>query len=152
MSLIKWNRDQFLPDFTNVLNELFEDDFFSKGKYTPAVNIKDNKDEYQIEVAAPGLDKGDFKISLDKDVLTISAEKKAEKVENKGETTDEHKKSKPTYTRREFSYQSFSRSFTLPKTVKHDEIEANYKNGVLNIVVPKEDAAKDNGAKTIDIS
>lgn len=148
MSLIKWNRDQFLPDFTNVLNELFDDDFFSKGKYMPAVNIKDNLNDYQIEVAAPGLEKGDFKISLDDDVLTISAEKKAEKVEN----SDENKESKPTYTRREFSYQSFSRSFTLPKSVKHDEIEANYKNGVLSIVVPKEEAAKDNGIKTIDIS
>ncbi|WP_299455798.1 Hsp20/alpha crystallin family protein [uncultured Microscilla sp.] len=148
MSLIKWNRDQFLPDFTNVLNELFEDDFFSKGKYMPAVNIKDNTDDYHIEVAAPGLDKGDFKISLDDDVLTISSEKKSEHVEN----SEEPQGDKPTYTRREFSYQSFSRSFTLPKSVKHDDISANYNNGVLSIVVPKEEASKEGEVKTIDIS
>ncbi|EAY29550.1 Hsp20/alpha crystallin family protein [Microscilla marina] len=148
MSLIKWNRDQFLPDFTNVLNELFDDDFFSKGKYMPAVNIKDNTDDYHIEVAAPGLDKGDFKISLDDDVLTISSEKKSEHVEN----SEESQGDKPTYTRREFSYQSFSRSFTLPKSVKHDDISANYNNGVLSIVVPKEEASKEGEVKTIDIS
>lgn len=109
MSLIQWNRHQFLPEFSNVLNNFLDDDWFGKGSQIPAVNVKDNANDYQIEVAAPGLTKEDFKVALDHNVLTVSSEKKTENVEASEE--------KSKYTRREFSYQSFSRSFTLPKGV-----------------------------------
>lgn len=144
MSLIQWNRHQFLPEFSNVLNNFLDDDWFGKGSQIPAVNVKDNANDYQIEVAAPGLTKEDFKVALDHNVLTVSSEKKTENVEASEE--------KSKYTRREFSYQSFSRSFTLPKGVEQDKISANYENGVLNITVPKQEATKEKGAKTINIS
>jgi len=153
MSLIKWNSNQFFPEisnprFSNWVNNFFEDDWFTKGSQLPAVNVKDNENDYQIEVAAPGLSKEDFKLSLDHNVLTIASEKKTENVE--GSQGKDQEKSK--YTRREFSYQSFRRSFTLPKDVKQNEISASYENGVLNIVVPKQDTTKETGSKTINIS
>lgn len=154
---MKWNRNQFFPEFanagiSNLMNNFFEDDWFGKSSQLPAVNVKDNENDYQIEVAAPGLNKEDFKLSLDNNVLTVASEKKTENMEESkdGETLKEGKE-KVKYTRREFSYQSFKRSFTLPKHVKQDEISANYENGVLNILVPKQVIAKENGAKTINI-
>ncbi|OJJ16400.1 hypothetical protein BKI52_34495 [marine bacterium AO1-C] len=153
MSLIKWNSNQFFPEishprFSNWVNNFFEDDWFAKGSQLPAVNVKDNEGDYQIEVAAPGLNKEDFKLSLDNNILTIASEKKTENVEESQEKDEK----KGKYTRQEFSYQSFLRSFTLPKDVKQGEISASYENGVLNIVVPKQDVAKETGSKTINIS
>ena len=105
------------------MDNFFADDFFDnqwlekKLKHTlPAVNIKENKNEFKIEFASPGFTKKDFKIDLDEDVLTISAEKEKEK----NEESD-------NFTRKEFSYNSFSRSFTLPKTVNAEKIDAKYK-------------------------
>lgn len=144
MSLIQWNRHQFLPEFSNVLNNFLDDDWLGKGSQMPAVNIKDNLNEYQIEVAAPGFTKEDFKVALNHNVLTVSSEKKTENVEDS--------KEKGKYTRREFSYQSFSRSFTLPKGVEQGNISANYENGILNITVPKQEASKEKGIKTINVS
>jgi len=156
MSLIKWNSNQFFPEisnprFSNWVNNFFEDDWFAKGSQLPAVNVKDNENDYQIEVAAPGLNKEDFKLSLDHNVLTIASEKKTENVEESTEKDQGKGQEKVKYTRREFSYQSFSRSFTLPKDVKQNEISANYENGVLNIIVPKQDTTKETGSKTINI-
>ena len=109
------------------------------GSSVPSVNVKDEKDNYKIEVAAPGLKKDDFNIEVNNDVLTISSEKKDEK-------KDEDK----NYTRREFNYQAFQRSFTLPPSVDADNIDASYDNGVLEVKVPKKEEAKKE-SKKIDI-
>jgi HSP20 family protein len=97
----------------------------------PSVNIVENKDNYRVAVAAPGLKKEDFKIDIDGNVLTISSEKEEEK-----------KESEEKYTRREYSYSAFSRSFTLPEDVNKEAIEARYADGVLNISLPRKEEAK----------
>jgi HSP20 family protein len=97
----------------------------------PAVNIAENENEFHIELASPGLKKEDFKINLDKNVLTISAEKKSENVE-------EGKK----FSKREYSYNSFTRSFTLPESADHSKIEADYTDGILKLTVAKKEEAK----------
>lgn len=128
MNLIRFNHR---PSFSNLMGE------FQKNVYNqmeedsgdiPAVNILDNKDNFLMELAAPGMKKGDFKIKLDNHLLTISSEKKEEK--------EEHDKN---YTRKEFVFNSFSRSFTLPKTVVFDKIKADYKDGVLIVNLPKKE-------------
>ncbi len=108
----------------------------------PSVNVKENNDAYEVEVAAPGFDKKDFNIELNNDVLTISSEKKIEK-----ETKDDEQ-----FTKREFSYQSFSRSFTLPVTVENEKIKAKYENGILRVMIPKKEEAKPKPVKRIAIS
>jgi HSP20 family protein len=107
----------------------------------PAVNIAENNDEYRIDVAAPGLNKADFKLNLENNVLTISASKEEKK-------EDENEK----YTCKEFNYSSFSRSFTLPESVDSEKISAEHKDGVLMIHVPKLEHAKVKPAKEIAIS
>jgi HSP20 family protein len=106
----------------------------------PAVNIKEDDASFTIEMAAPGKKKEDFSVSLDKSILTISSEKKEEK---------EEKQEK--YTRREYSYTAFKRSFTLPETVSQDEISASYVDGILNVVIPKKEPKKPE-VKTIMVS
>lgn len=109
----------------------------------PAVNVVENKDEYQIDVAAPGMDKNDFKLNYDNGRLTISSEKKDEKEEKEGKVV----------TRREFSYQSFQRSFTVPENVVNAEkITANYNNGILHVKLPKREEVKPKPAREIKIS
>jgi HSP20 family protein len=108
---------------------------------TPAVNIVESKDEYRIEVAAPGLNREDFKINLENNEMTISANKEVNKEEK-----DE------TYTRREFGYSSFSRTFTLPETVVGEKIKAEHKDGILTIHVPKKEEAKPKPAREIAIA
>ncbi len=136
---------------TNNLFPTFFDDFFGRdllnvnkdfwGNSTvPAVNIKEENNAFHVEVAAPGIDKKDFKVELDDDLLTISYEKEHSK-EEKGD-----------YTKREFSYQSFKRSFNLPKTVENTKIQANYKDGILHLVIPKRDDAKQKPSRLIEIS
>ena len=111
--------DSYLPGF-------FEHNSKSNGPFSPAVNVEETDKEYRIEVAAPGLEKDDLNVSVDDGVLTIKAEKKAENEENK-----------ETYIRREFSFTSFSRSFTLPEEIEVEKISAKHKNGVLNVSLPK---------------
>ncbi len=131
----------------NLIDEFLNDSltprFFNweTGQNMPAVNITEGKEDYKIEVAAPGLGKEDFKISLDNNVLSISSEK-----EVKNETNDEN------VLRREFSYSSFSRSFTLPESVNGDKIKATHNDGILSIVVPKKDEAKVKPIRDIKIS
>lgn len=108
---------------------------------TPAVNIVENKDEFRVELAAPGLNKEDFKISLDNDQLTISANK-----EVKNEVNEEK------YTRREFSYSSFTRSFTLPDTVNGEKIKAEHKDGILTLYIPKREEAKPKPVREIAVA
>jgi HSP20 family protein len=109
----------------------------------PAVNICETETEFKLEVAVPGMDKDDFKVSLDHDVLTITSEKKSEKTDEK----------KGVYSRKEFSYQSFQRSFNLPQNlVDNDKISAKYDKGILHLSLPKRDEAKPKPSKMIDIS
>ena len=108
----------------------------------PSVNIKENSDAFTVEVAAPGFEKGDFKIELNLNTLSISSEKKVENETREGEV----------FTKREFSYQSFSRSFTLPQIADGDRIEANYQNGILTVLIPKREEAKPKPARMIDIN
>jgi len=93
------------------------------------VNISENEKSYTVEVVAPGFNKADFKIKVDDDMLTISAESKYENKEDGGNGKE--------YTRREYSYNSFTRSFRLPEDVKDDSINATYKDGVLGLELPK---------------
>jgi HSP20 family protein len=108
----------------------------------PSVNIKENSDAFTVEVAAPGFEKGDFKIELNLNTLSISSEKKVENETKEGEV----------FTKREFSYQSFSRSFTLPQIADGDRIEANYQNGILTVLIPKREEAKPKPARMIEIN
>ena len=132
--------------FPSIADEFFGNDYlpnlfeFQTGINMPSVNIIEGKDDYRIEVAAPGLDKSDFIINLDNNLLTISSEK-----ETKSEDGKEQ------YMRREFSYSSFKRSFRLPQTVDPENITASHSNGVLSILIPKRDEAKIKPAKQIEI-
>jgi HSP20 family protein len=130
----------FFDDFVgrDYLPGVFSGDHY---KSLPAVNIAENDDSYVIEVAAPGLEKKDFSVSLENDCLTISSEK-----ENKSEESNER------YTRKEFMYHSFRRSFTLPDTVNSDKIKASHKNGILYVTVPKKDEAVVKPARQIEVA
>jgi len=123
----------------DLMQDFFED---QTGISMPAVNVVETNDNYRIEVAAPGLDKKDFKIDLDNNVLTISSEK-----EEQNESKEEGK-----YMRREFSYSSFKRSFSLPASANVEHIKANHKDGILNITIPKKEEAKQKPPKQIAIS
>ncbi len=131
----------------NLIDEFFGrdlmDSIFSErtGISTPAVNVVENPDDFQIEVAAPGLEKKDFKIDLDNNVLTISSEKELKHEEQEGK-----------YMRREFSYASFNRSFSLPEAVDSGKIKASHKDGILRITIPKKEEARRKPPKQIAIS
>ncbi len=132
MSLIKWNPEtSIFPNFSNWMDDFFPDNGnwptpSVKGVSIPAVNVTENKDAFKLKVAAPGFKKEDFKLEMQNGYLTISGETKEEK-----EDKDEK------YTRQEYRYSSFSRSFTLPENVKSDGISAEYADGVLKVVLPK---------------
>lgn len=132
--------------FPSIVDEFFGRDFlpnlfeFQTGINMPSVNIVEGKEDFRIEVAAPGLEKSDFNINLENNVLTISSER-----EDKKEEKEER------YMRREFSYTSFNRSFSLPNSVDADKIVANHSNGVLSISIPKREEAKVKPAKQIEI-
>lgn len=107
----------------------------------PAVNVLEHKEGFKIEVAAPGLKKENFTLNIHNNVLTISATK-----ESKTEETQEK------YTRQEFNYQSFKRTFTLPQTVDGEKIQATYTDGILHIALPKKEEAKEKAARLIEIA
>lgn len=137
-------RKRFLPEIADELfgRDMLENFFVKPGRPNmPAVNVSEDDHNYSIEVAAPGLEKNDFKIDLDHDLLTISSEKK-----------EETKKEDKKFMRREFSYTSFCRSFTLPETVDADKIEAKHKDGILEIVLPKVESAVRKPSREINIS
>jgi HSP20 family protein len=136
MTLVKFNNGQksaVNPWFNDVFDSLINDSFLTERfvNKVPAVNIAETDKDFHIELAVPGLKKEDFKISLDKNVLSVSAEKKTENV-------DEGKK----YSKREYSYNSFVRSFTLPETADQAKIDAEYTDGVLKLNVAKKEEAK----------
>jgi HSP20 family protein len=138
----------FFPSFwDNFLSKEMMDwgsnNFSSTDTTLPAVNVKENDDAFEIEVAAPGMSKKDFRVNLENNVLTISSERKEEKKEEE----------KGHFTRREFSYQSFQRSFTIPENmVEGDKISAKYNDGLLCIHLPKREAVKPKPAREISIS
>ena len=141
MTLIRWHRPNTLSDmFQNFFDADFND-FFSRRMSDPAANILENPENFQLELAAPGLNKDDFKIHLENNVLTVSVEME-----------DEKREEGKNYTRKEFYYGSFSRSFTLPKIIDFDKIKADYENGVLKVALPKKEEAKLELKKEIRIS
>lgn len=212
--LIKWRNNSF-PAMSNVFDDFFNDsltslfgrdlsDVFERnpGMAMPAVNVKETGDAFQIEVAAPGLQKEDFNLNLERNILTISAQKESRaeygpsnQTEGQGQensqgaptatadaqSTDQANasqqgesrsqgamQSRPAaqssamqqrnqnqmerYTRREFSYTSFERSFSLPETTDPERISANYENGILTINVPKREQQQMRQSRTINIS
>ncbi len=144
MTLARFN------NYPSLFDQLFDTDLFdwSNRNYSetnttvPSVNIKENADAFNVEMAVPGFDKKDFKIALDHNILTISSEKKVENETKEGER----------FTRHEYSYQSFSRSFTLPEAANGDKISAKYDNGILNVEIPKREEAKPKPMRQIAIA
>ncbi|MBS1612758.1 MAG: Hsp20/alpha crystallin family protein [Bacteroidetes bacterium] len=134
------------PRFSNLFDSFFENEFQNVNRKeffkTPAlVNVKDTEAAYIIDVAAPGFNKEEISIKVENNLLTIKAEQK-----NETETKEEK------YTRKEFNFSSFNRSFTLPKTVDADKIGAAYQNGILSVTLPKKEEAKPTAAIDIKIS
>jgi len=128
-------------DFFKPWNEWFDNGgLLGRTINVPAVNITENKDEYQVSLAAPGLKKDDFNINVDGNMLTISSIK---------EDTKEEKDKR--FTRKEYSYSSFSRSFTLPEEINKEKIEAKYEDGVLKISLPRKEEAKKTSAKHVAV-
>lgn len=145
-SLANSNLD--FPSWSNWIDSFFSSDLpsvftsnFNTGITVPKVNIKETADSYWVEMAVPGMKKSDFLIDLDNQQLSISTEAKQEE-ENKVDN----------YTRREFGYASFRRSFTLPDSIDDDKIKASYNDGILSIHLPKKEEARQKPAKTIKIS
>lgn len=206
--LIRW-RDNSFPAMSNMFDDFLSNDltsFFGRdltdvfdrnpNMVMPAVNVKETQDAFQIEVAAPGLNKEDFKLNLDRNILTLSAHKEtrtgydpgsqsreneqgqenqqatsmaeAQDTGQRNSTNEGADESRPAaqsaamqnrtqnqmerYTRREFSYTSFQRSFSLPETTEPESISANYENGILTINVPKRKQNQASSSRSIDIS
>ena len=146
--MIQWNDRNLFPTFNQSWDHFFSKDFFDKGMQLgtsiPAANISETIHSFTIEMAIPGGKKEDFDLHLDKDILTISSQKKEEK-EEKEEKGPHH------MNRKEFSYASFERSFQIPKNVEHPHIEASYEDGILKIVLPKLEPKKIEEKKRIEI-
>lgn len=141
-------QDKGFPTFKNLIETFFENEFpafgtsFNRfiGSTIPSANIKESEKDFQIELGVPGLKKEDLKIEVEDDVLFISSEKTEGKTEEKDNCI-----------RKEFNYSSFSRSFTLPDIVDSENITAEYKDGILNITIPKKESVIKKSNKTIEI-
>ncbi len=148
-SLVNSNSNQNFPTLSNWLDDIFNRDLipsvftsnFNTGITLPKVNIKETANDFAVEMAVPGLKKSDFQIEIDNQVLSISTE-----------TKEENERKEENYTRREFGYSSFKRTFTLPKSVNADKINASYNEGILSILLPKKEEAKQKPARSIKIS
>tara|TARA_R110000868_G_scaffold111053_6_gene300179 strand:- start:844 stop:1284 length:441 start_codon:yes stop_codon:yes gene_type:complete len=144
-TLVKTNRKNgfapspLLDDFFS--RELFDWAGWSESSTNPSVNIVETNEAFKVEMAAPGMKKENFQLELDNDTLTIQAE-----------VSSENKEESERFTRREFNYQSFKRSFYLPNTVEADQIHATYQEGILRLEIPKKEEAKRKPVKTIKIS
>ncbi|MGI9545751.1 MAG: Hsp20/alpha crystallin family protein [Flavobacteriaceae bacterium] len=140
MSIVRRNNLMF----PSLMNEFFKPDWFGgmeKFENTlPAVNIKEDETGFELELAIPGQKKEDFNVEIDENIMTVSMETKSE-----NETAEER------YTRKEFSYRSFKRSFTLPETVDEDKIEASYTEGILRFRLPKREEALPKPKRTVAI-
>lgn len=141
---------RFSNQLPSVFDRFFEGDLFdwsnrhfsNTNTTLPSVNIKESSEAFEVEMAAPGLTKKDFRIDLHNNLLTISSEKESES----------KSKEDGNYSRHEFSYQSFNRSFNLPNMVDNDKIKAKYDNGILTVHIPKKEEAKPKPAKQIAIA
>ncbi len=131
-------RPFYMPSF-------FDDDFFpvlnTRTSSMPAVNIREDEKRFTLDLAVPGIDKKELKIDINEDVLTISSE-----------TKNESEESKDGYKRKEFSYSSFCRSFQIPENINKDKIEANYKDGILSVTLPKAEEEKHKISRQVKIS
>ena len=137
MSLVRFRTNPIERTFDQMFKNVFNDDFdgffvnpFASQTF-PAVNVVEGKENFRIDFSVPGFSKGDFNIKLDGNILTVSGEKKAEV-----------KKEEENYTMREFTHNSFSRSFTLPETVNPEQIGAEYTDGILKLTLPKREEVK----------
>lgn len=148
MSLTKWNNNHGL---TNLFDDFFSRDVWNWGLANnsvtnttiPAVNIRETAENFAVEMAAPGMNKEDFRVELEGSELRISSERQHKHQVQEGER----------FTRREFSYQSFQRTFTLPKEVVDVEhIHASYENGVLRLLIPKKEEARQKPPRTIAVN
>jgi HSP20 family protein len=141
MSIIKRN-DVLFP---SLLNEILKPDWFggieNYKSNVPAVNIKENEKDFELELAVPGRNKEDFKIEVNENVLTISSEAKTK------ENTE-----KENYTRKEFTYAAFKRAFTLPETIDEDNIKATYVNGILKFTLAKKEESLPKPKRVIGLS
>lgn len=132
-------------DFPDLLDRFFNDNYVRNknaiNDYTvPAVNVSEDEKQYEVDVAAPGMEKKDFNIDVTDNMLTISAEKE-----------QEDKQEEENYVRREFGYTQFKRTFALPDNVNEEKIDANYKDGVLKIAIPKKEIEKAKAQRKIDV-
>ena len=146
--LVNTNSNTNFPNWSNWLDDIFNRDLpsvftsnFNTGISLPKVNIKETADAFIVEMAVPGLKKSDFHIDLDNQVLSISTE-----------STEENEHTEENYTRREFGYASFKRTFTLPESVNDEKINAKYNDGILSVHLPKKEEAKQKPARSIEIS
>ncbi|WP_396170236.1 Hsp20/alpha crystallin family protein [Flavobacterium sp.] len=148
-------KDGLFPSLENKSIHNFFDDFITKdlfdwtdrnfaalGSNLPSVNLKETDTKIEVELAAPGMKRDDFKVEIDNDILMISSEKEDKKEEvNK----------KENYIRREFNYQTFSRTFSLPETIDENKIEATYKDGILHVMIGKKEGIQKRSLKSIPI-
>lgn len=128
-------------DFFRPWNEWFDNGgFMGRTLSMPAVNISEAKDSYLVSLAVPGMKKDDFKVDVEGNMLTISSEKSETKEANEEK-----------YTRKEYNYSSFSRSFTIPDDVEIEKIDARYQDGELKLTLPRKEEAKKSSAKKISV-
>ena len=142
-SLVSRPLNNFFDDF--IVKDLFDwsdRNFTTLGTNLPSVNLKETDTKLEVELAAPGMKRDDFKVEIDNNILLISSEKEEE--------TEEVRK-KDNYVRKEFNYQSFCRTFSLPETVDENKIEASYKDGILHVAIAKKESAKRKTLKSIPI-
>ena len=152
MTLVKWRRPfengqlnrsaMYNAPLNGLFENLFGNDMISRehAQFMPAVNLSEDEAHYHVELSAPGFDKGDFKIELNEGILSISGKHETEK-----ETKEK------TFSRKEFSFGSFQRSFSLPEKVNEEAIDARYENGILKVSLSKKEEAK-KATKEIKIS
>ncbi|SRR5258706_15890570 len=152
MKKLMKSNGSFFPTIPSLFEDVFTRDWFdsslatlsTSGATLPDANVMETNDEFKIEVAAPGMKRDDFKVELDNNVLTISSQR---------EDSREEKDEKGNYTHREFSYQSFRRSFSMPENkVDGEKISARYADGILYVTVPKKEEAKTKPVKLIAVA
>ncbi len=145
MTLVKFKRPGY--NHPTIFDEFFRD-FWNESQQKggsatslPSTNIWEDKDKFNIELSAPGFTKEDIKIEVEDDIMTISGEHKTES-----------KQTEKTFTRKEFNYGSFKRSFTLPENVDTESINAKYENGILKLELPKKETEVEKATKQIQVS
>lgn len=146
MAYVKFSRKPFEGTFTNLVDDLFTElpVLLSSGfnntvrKDSVPVNVKETEKSFQLDVVAPGFDKTDFKVNIEQDILTVSAEKMNE-VNEEGDKQ----------IRKEYSFRSFKRSFTLDEKIDATNIEASYVNGVLRLNLPKKEVVKQSATEIV---